>query len=432
MVKTHPNTSSAAWYYFSRQPDYMGCKLCELTPCTYCTNARPCALKGHNVTNAKKHLKFRHPNEYKSIEQKEKARRKVNLLPISSGEAELTTTSLTRASGILPNNLLFQNNRQQSSNESQYQEEDLEMMHKCNILRVHGFIAQDRCLSNVASLFPVLSKSLSKGDCGKICVIGGSPVYTGAPYFASITPMKLGADLVYVHCHPNAASVIKTYSPELIVYPSLNFDDIKVTLSRVDAVVFGPGIGREPELIHLLKKILDFMKNSNAKCLVIDADGLFLLLDCLDNIKGCKNVILTPNYREFERICEKVFHGLKGVQTIAKKLDTNVVLKGEQDVITDGLTVRIGSLETSLRRCGGQGDILSGAIALFVFWAKLRANSLGIEGEHIFEGALAASDMVRYTSRKTFERVGRSMNATDIIGEIRHVVKEIEQGDAFD
>lgn len=44
---------------------------------------------------------------------------------------------------------------------------------------------------------------------------GFSPL--GAPYFASITPMKIGVDLAFVYAHSDAAPVIKSYSPELIV-----------------------------------------------------------------------------------------------------------------------------------------------------------------------------------------------------------------------
>lgn len=38
------------------------------------------------------------------------------------------------------------------------------------------------------------------------------------------------------------------------------------------------------------------------------------------------------------------------------------------------LTVLVCSEEGSLRRCGGQGDLLSGSMGLFFFWAKMRMN----------------------------------------------------------
>ena len=60
-----------------------------------------------------------------------------------------------------------------------------------------------------------------KGECGRIAVFGGCVLYTGAPYFAAISALKCGADLVHVFCEKAAGSVIKGYSPELIVHPIL-------------------------------------------------------------------------------------------------------------------------------------------------------------------------------------------------------------------
>ncbi|KAK6038785.1 hypothetical protein COOONC_23711 [Cooperia oncophora] len=65
-----------------------------------------------------------------------------------------------------------------------------------------------------------------KGKCGKIAVIGGSIEYTGAPFFAAISALRLGADLVHVICAPEAAPVIKTFSPELIVHPGLEPENV--------------------------------------------------------------------------------------------------------------------------------------------------------------------------------------------------------------
>ncbi|PAV89064.1 hypothetical protein WR25_08922 [Diploscapter pachys] len=70
-------------------------------------------------------------------------------------------------------------------------------------------------------LMPKLTMQLRKGDMGKIAIIGGSAEYTGAPYYAAATVVNMGADLIYVMCAPEAAPIIKGYSPDLIVHPSL-------------------------------------------------------------------------------------------------------------------------------------------------------------------------------------------------------------------
>lgn len=90
------------------------------------------------------------------------------------------------------------------------------------------------------------------------------------------------------------------------------------------------------------------------------------------------------------------------------------------------VTVLIGHEPGTDRRCGGQGDLLSGAIALFIYWEKLRAKSDKMESSHILNGALCASDFIRYTSKYTFEKIGRSMNAGDVLENIRYVVQEFD------
>src|SRR3954451_2896876 len=114
---------------------------------------------------------------------------------------------------------------------------------------------------------------------GRVAVIGGSEDYTGAPYFSAIASAKLGADMVrllqpstrlqltisqsHVICEPQAAQVIKTYSPNLMVHPlmrqsthassSETASDIAKgvidMLPRLHVLVIGPGLGRD-SLMH--------------------------------------------------------------------------------------------------------------------------------------------------------------------------------------
>lgn len=71
------------------------------------------------------------------------------------------------------------------------------------------------------AIIPTLNLARHKGQTGKIVVIGGYHEYTGAPYFSAISTLKIGADLSHVFCIKDAAPVIKSYNPELIVHPLL-------------------------------------------------------------------------------------------------------------------------------------------------------------------------------------------------------------------
>ncbi|KAL9274370.1 ATP-dependent (S)-NAD(P)H-hydrate dehydratase-like protein, partial [Drosera capensis] len=104
-------------------------------------------------------------------------------------------------------------------------------------------------VSILRSITPTLDPTKHKGQAGKVAVIGGCREYTGAPYFAAISALKIvecalrfviiisfillgdesdlfhlitqGADLSHVFCTKDAAPIIKSYSPELIVHPVL-------------------------------------------------------------------------------------------------------------------------------------------------------------------------------------------------------------------
>lgn len=52
---------------------------------------------------------------------------------------------------------------------------------------------------------------------GRVGIFGGSKDYTGAPFYASIASLRMGADLAYVFTAQEAAPAIKAYSPELMV-----------------------------------------------------------------------------------------------------------------------------------------------------------------------------------------------------------------------
>lgn len=98
-----------------------------------------------------------------------------------------------------------------------------------------------KLLSLFKTVVPQVTSNKYKGKDGRIGVVGGSLEYTGAPYFAAITSVKVGADLAHVFCHSNASPVIKSYSPDLIVHPVLDcvdaVDKIMPWLDRLHIIV---------------------------------------------------------------------------------------------------------------------------------------------------------------------------------------------------
>jgi len=276
------------------------------------------------------------------------------------------------------------------------------------------------------SCIPPLTYNLYKGQAGRIGVVGGCEEYTGAPYYAAISSLKVGADLSFVFCMAEAATVIKTYSPELIVHPVLSSDSVKnVTplLKPLHALVIGPGLGRSSR-VATAKEIISKAKDLEIP-LVFDADGIHLISEDLSIIEGYKNCILTPNLPEFKLLYSRRFlstlndqkplsdHVLALCQHLG---NVTILLKHQYDIISDGLNILRSKEVGSPRRCGGQGDVVAGACGTFFHWTINFNKENNVSTS--FLAAFGASMLTKRSSSLAFAQKGRSTTTVDIIDNI--------------
>ncbi|XP_037497405.1 ATP-dependent (S)-NAD(P)H-hydrate dehydratase isoform X2 [Jatropha curcas] len=329
------------------------------------------------------------------------------------------------------------------------------------------------------AITPILDPTRHKGQAGKVAVIGGCREYTGAPYFAAISALKIGADLSHVFCTKDAAPVIKSYSPELIVHPILeesynvgyfsllsldmypyslcyiaivaeqNADfygephasrdgdkkymsdkvvaEVDKWMERFDCLVVGPGLGRDPFLLDCVSEIMKQARRSNVP-IIVDGDGLFLVTNSLDLVSGYPLAVLTPNVNEYKRLVHKVLNcevnhqdAHEQLLSLAKRIGGITILrKGRSDLISDGEIVKSVSVYGSPRRCGGQGDILSGSVAVFVSWARhcisgAKGNLSISPTNPTVLGCIAGSALLRKAASLAFEGRKRSTLTGDII-----------------
>ncbi|KAI9296511.1 carbohydrate kinase [Neoconidiobolus thromboides FSU 785] len=302
-------------------------------------------------------------------------------------------------------------------------------------------------ISSAKKLLPILGGSHHKGQSGRVGVIGGSLEYTGAPYFAAISAMKTGTDLVHVICETSAAGVIKTYSPDLIVHPLLTakkdtkeeemeeiVEECKQVLKRMHSIVIGPGLSRNKIMLEIAKRIILEAKKLELP-IVVDADGLFLIQNEPQIIKGYKKAILTPNLVEFERLCkimdismdmekEKLCHKLSLAMN-----GVTIIQKGKFDIVSNGINTYSCEIDSGAKRCGGQGDLLSGILGAFMAWEELyykRGDDESFSKELLhLSGCYAACTIVRKCSLLAFKKHDRATQASDMIPEIGGVVKEL-------
>jgi ATP-dependent NAD(P)H-hydrate dehydratase len=281
-------------------------------------------------------------------------------------------------------------------------------------------------MENFLPFVPPVSFTVYKGQSGKVGVIGGCLEYTGAPYFAAMTVLRLGGDLSHVFCAKSAAIPIKCYSPDLIVHPYLpdpdeddsaaaSLDQVLKWLPSVQSFVIGPGLGRNPATLAFAAQFLERIK-SEPHPVVIDGDALFLVAQNPSLVRGVSKFILTPNGGEFIRLqaaldlprtatVQEVAHALGGVTVFAK---------GRTDVVSDGERVERLPEGGAPRRVGGQGDILAGAMGLFVAWGS----------RDFFKAAAAASEIVKAAAVAAYSRTGRGTVTTDILAGLPGVIPE--------
>ena len=74
-------------------------------------------------------------------------------------------------------------------------------------------------LKRMISIFPHFNPNASKGENGRVAVIGGSFEFTGAPFYSAISSLRVGVDLSHIFCSKFSSAAIKSYSPEIIVHP---------------------------------------------------------------------------------------------------------------------------------------------------------------------------------------------------------------------
>lgn len=299
----------------------------------------------------------------------------------------------------------------------------------------------ERMLKGIQKVLPNLINTKYKGQDGRIGVFGGSVEYTGAPYFAAMSALKTGADLAHVFCAWNASTPIKSFSPEPIVHPILDQKDpikyIIPWLDRLHVILIGPGLGRDEKIF---KTIIDLISTCRdlKKPLIIDADGLFLVCQKPEIVKDYPGLIMTPNAMEFSRLAKAVLDRniapspvvkASDVKHVAEAFGKNVTIlhKGAKDVIVDGhkgTETIFCELAGSGRRCGGQGDLLAGSLAVFWWWAISAGTSECALSPSIV-ACYAASRLIRECNASAFKVKQRGMLASDMLEQIQPIFNKI-------
>ncbi|MDD5146612.1 MAG: NAD(P)H-hydrate dehydratase [Candidatus Pacebacteria bacterium] len=278
------------------------------------------------------------------------------------------------------------------------------------------------------SIYQARPFEAKKYDYGLLLVIGGGEFYTGSPALSAMAAFRAGVDMVQILAPKRAADIIAGFSPNLAAYPLnglwLDEEDLPSLLSFTQsaqavagektAVIIGGGLGRSEETKQTVINYLKEMQNIKA---VIDADGIYAVAKNLELVRG-RNFIFTPHAYEFSVLTGREVKGLTLEQKViivqeeAQKLGGIIILKGKDDVISDGQEVAIDASGTPYMTVGGTGDTLAGI-----------CGSLLAQGIDPFEAAQAASYINGRAGELATVKFGPGMLATDVIELIPDIIK---------
>lgn len=263
-----------------------------------------------------------------------------------------------------------------------------------------------------------------KGDSGRLLVIGGSEVFSGAPSLVSLAALRTGIDIALTAAPEMAAHDIASLSPDLIVIKlegknlsENNINCIKEHIKNVDAIVLGPGLGLNSETKKFVKSAVDLIEKAG-KPLLLDADGLKAFAEFKRRLTI--PLVLTPHAGEYAILTEKELPSIEdidkrvyAIKKTAEELNAVLLVKGQIDIITDGKRSKLNFTGNSGMSVGGTGDVLSGIVGALL---SQKVNP--------FEAAVAGAFVNGAAGDLVANELGNHMVASDLLNWIPMVLND--------
>jgi NAD(P)H-hydrate epimerase len=223
---------------------------------------------------------------------------------------------------------------------------------------------------DAAEWLPRLHARDHKGTRGRVVVVGGDAGMTGAVRMAARAAFAAGAGLVHAVAPAETVAALVLAEPDLqTLAHSLDRDPspaLQELVSRADACVIGPGLGRGPgrrELVAALARA--------ARAVVLDADALVAFQGATEELHRLADerpVVLTPHPGEFRTLfpdlaSERELDPWGAASAAAERTGAVVLLKGVPtvDASAGGASLTVASGNPGLAT-GGSGDVLSGLV----------------------------------------------------------------------
>jgi len=261
---------------------------------------------------------------------------------------------------------------------------------------------------------PRLAPTMHKGDRGRVTVVGGSNGMTGAALHAARAALAAGAGLVKLVAAQETITAARASLPDVLTVESALGPELEPdaadALEWADALVVGPGLGREPPRASFLQAVL----GRRPVPTVLDADALALFQGSAPE----RPVVLTPHLGEFraqfgDQLADEAANDRwAAAAKAAQRVKGTVVLKGVPTVIADlrGPAHVVASGNPGLAT-GGSGDLLAGFIGAF-----LARGSVGPEA-----AALGAHALGRAAEQGARQWTARSLRPADVLAALPEI-----------
>lgn len=257
---------------------------------------------------------------------------------------------------------------------------------------------------------PPLTKESNKYSFGHVVIIGGNVGYAGAVKLCAQAALRSGSGLVTVLTRQENVSSIVSTRAELMVRgfdtQTSGINQARPILEKADAIVIGPGLGRDEWANHICSMIEDFTAPK-----VLDADALWNLCQRSEK-QRYQNAIITPHFGEAARLLnctsEEIRKDKKEAAKSLLQISECVVLKGDHSLIANDQDIYENDTGNSILAMAGTGDILAGIIGSFLgqglslteaaclgTWVHGKASDLLRENTRGIRGSIA-SDLFPY------------------------------------
>jgi len=273
-----------------------------------------------------------------------------------------------------------------------------------------------------AERLPRLAPQMHKGDRGRVCVVGGADGMSGAALHAARAALAAGAGLVKLVAARETIAAAQASLPDVLTVESALGEtpepQVLEAVDWADAVVLGPGLGREPRQARA--SFVTAVLARRAVPTVVDADALHYLHQPSPPSTNLhqRALVCTPHLGEFRALVgdgladEAANDRWSAAARAAAKLKCTVLLKGVPTVIADlrGPEQVVASGNPGLAT-GGSGDLLAGFIGAFLARGTAPAEA----------AALGAHALGRAAEQGARQWTARSLRPADVLAALPDV-----------